>query len=465
MAIPEPIGKQKEVVCLDVTGHHVVLGTAGSGKTTMAVARAKYLVNPMLPGNGRTLIITFNKTLMKYIRSIAGQLSTKIDVENYHHFARGYLNHRGLMSDHSITSTDARCQLIDQAVADVAKRYKEHAFFKRAPKFFHDEIKWLAGQNLASVEKYVEVRRAGRADAQLSKQMRPVMWEIRMRYFELRAEAGRIYDLDDIAVAVSAEFSNDHGLRMYQHVVIDEGQDLSPEMLRSLTKAIPINGSVTFFGDVAQQIYGRGMSFRDAGLKAKKVWEFTQNYRNTRSIARLGLAISKMPYYADETDMVEPVSPTADGPKPTLVKLAETKRECSFIAKLATEQSKTRRVAILLRTHACIRQILPYLPNGASRLREDMNQWNSDAGLFYGTYHSAKGLEFDVVLLPFLKDGVMPSDDDIQTNGEEEAFATDGRLLYVGVTRAKTELILTYTDNQTRLIPPNTELYTVINNA
>jgi len=61
--MPEPIGKQIEVVCLPTTGHHVVLGTAGSGKTTMAVYRARYLSNPALPGNGRTLIITYNKAL------------------------------------------------------------------------------------------------------------------------------------------------------------------------------------------------------------------------------------------------------------------------------------------------------------------------------------------------------------------------------------------------------------------
>jgi len=92
MAIPEPVGEQQEVVCLDASGHRILLGTAGSGKTTMAVARAKHLVNPRLPSHGRVLIITFNKTLLRYTRSIAGQLSRQIDVENYHHFAEDTLH-------------------------------------------------------------------------------------------------------------------------------------------------------------------------------------------------------------------------------------------------------------------------------------------------------------------------------------------------------------------------------------
>jgi superfamily I DNA/RNA helicase len=103
------------------------------------------------------------------------------------------------------------------------------------------------------------------------------MWEIRLEYLRLRGDAGRLYDFDDIAGAVSAAFDSDDFARLYRHVIIDEGQDMSPEMIRSLTKAVPPDGSVTFFGDVAQQIYGRGISWRDAGMRPAKTWEFRHN--------------------------------------------------------------------------------------------------------------------------------------------------------------------------------------------
>jgi len=113
--------------------------------------------------------------------------------------------------------------------------------------------------------------------------------------------------LDDIAYHVHQEYLNDDHPRRYRHIIIDEGQDFSPEMIRSLVCAVPEDGSLTFFGDVAQQIYGQRTSWRDAGLIISKAWEFKENYRNTQQIARLGLEISKMPYFQGIADIVEPV--------------------------------------------------------------------------------------------------------------------------------------------------------------
>ena len=57
------------------------------------------------------------------------------------------------------------------------------------------------------------------------------------------------------------------------------------------------------------------------------------------------------------------------------------------------------------------------------------------------TIHQAKGLEFDVVFVIMLCDGLFPSDRSTETNeGEEE----ERRLFYVSVTRAKNELYLCY---------------------
>lgn len=60
-----PKGKQKEVLALPSTGHTVVLGTAGSGKTTIALLRAYHLAT--LPGNKKVLLVTFNGALVEYI--------------------------------------------------------------------------------------------------------------------------------------------------------------------------------------------------------------------------------------------------------------------------------------------------------------------------------------------------------------------------------------------------------------
>ena len=64
-----------------------------------------------------------------------------------------------------------------------------------------------------------------------------------------------------------------------------------------------------------------------------------------------------------------------------------------------------------------------------------------DERLRLSTIHQAKGLEFDVVFVIMLCDGMFPSERSMETrDGEEE----ERRLLYVAITRARNELYLSY---------------------
>jgi len=229
--------------------------------------------------------------------------------------------------------------------------------------------------------------------------------------------------------------------------------------LRSLAAAVPKTGSLTFFGDMAQQIYGNKMSWRSAGLTVKQVWPFEQNYRNTQQIARLALAIAKTPDFPDEPDLVEPKSPTADGPLPALVECSSEARELNFIAKLAARLGQTGTVAVLFRDREQEDSFTKILSVRATRLHRELKSWPSGFGVFYGTYHAAKGLEFDAVILPQLSAERLPHPPDVEAFGQEDAASRDSRLLYVGVTRAKSNLVLTYTGDLTTLLPVADGLY------
>ena len=89
MSLPIPVGRQLEVLHLPARGHFVVLGTAGSGKTTLAILRAAYLADPSTDHAGRTLLLTFNKALVAYLRHLQPRSAPNITTENYHLFARG----------------------------------------------------------------------------------------------------------------------------------------------------------------------------------------------------------------------------------------------------------------------------------------------------------------------------------------------------------------------------------------
>ena len=463
--LPKPIKRQREVLYLAATGHSAVLGTAGSGKTTLALYRAAYLSEPSMPHAGKTLLLTFNKVLVTYLKYLKPVELKNVQIENYHTFARGYLNKRGKMNGGCICNQDERKIYIEQAVKAVESGYKPSKFFKRSIEFFMDEIQWIFSHGITSSDEYVKVTRVGRIGTVLSRELRPVMYKILEKYTEIRGQNGKIYDWDDIALHVRKEFEDDESDPLYRHIIIDEGQDFSPEMIRSLATAVPEDGSLSFFGDVAQQIYSQRMIWRSAGLKIAQKWLFKENYRNTKQIAQLGLAISKMPFFKDIPDLVEPTSPRADGPLPTLAYCSDETQQVELALEYAKDASKIGRVAILVKNREQEKRFSDELGSSATRLHRNLSTWNDGPGIYHGTYHSAKGLEFDLVILPFLDSIYFPDKNYVALHGEDAAMTYDGRLLYVAVTRAKTDLILLCcSDKLTPLLPVplDSNLYQVI---
>lgn len=458
-SLPKPIKKQREVLYLPSTGHSAVLGTAGSGKTTLALYRAAYLSAEGMPHYGRTLLLTFNQTLVTYLNHLKPTELRNVVIETYHKFARGYLNSRGKMGYNSICDPDLRRSLIRTAITKVTERYEKSKFFDRPLAFFMDEIEWILSHGIETEEQYKAVERVGRVGTNLARKLRGVMFEILNEYLEIRSQSGKTYDWDDIAYYVHQVNLQDDRPRRYRHIIIDEGQDFSPEMIRSLACAIPEDGSLTFFGDVAQQIYGQRTSWRFAGLDVPQVWEFKENYRNTKQIAQLGLAISEMSYFEGIADIVEPTYPRADDPLPTLVECENRDEQIKVAIRVANDSGGTKSVAVLFKNREQERLISAKLPNNATRLHRNMESWIDGPGIYYGTYHSAKGLEFDLVILPFLEEENLPDPDHIVSHGEDDALTHDARLIYVAVTRAKTDLLLLYSDTLTPLLPTESSLY------
>ena len=456
-SLARPVGRQREVLYLPARGHTVVLGTAGSGKTALAILRSLYLSDPSTDHAGRTLLVTFNRCLVTYMEHLVGMMQRPVDVRNYHHFARGYLSSRGRLPWGSICAADERLRFIDSAVREARVAGARGALLERPTKFLDEEFQWIQRQGVTTAEDYTDAARTGRS-TRVMRADRADLFDLYQRYQERRACAGKLYDWDDLASAVRRELGEDENARLYRHVVIDEGQDFSPEMLRSLAAAIPGNGSLTFFGDIAQQIYGHRVSWRNAGLKTSRIWRFQENYRNTKQIARLALALAETPHFPDDPDLLEPTAPAADGPLPVLKQQPNEAVERELVVSRATDLARTGTVAILLRTRDQETGLPGHLRSRATRLHRNL-VWPNRPGLFYGTYHASKGLEFDTVFMPFLSDERWPHPPDVGILGREEAAARDSRLLYVGITRARSTLVLTYTGRPTALLPTSAGLY------
>ena len=385
-SIPRPVGRQREVLYLPARGHTVVLGTAGSGKTTLAILRSLYLADPSTRHGGRTLLVTFNRCLVTYMKHLAGAVQRPVDVRNYHRFARGYLDSRNKLPWGSICTPEERLHFIELAVHDTRAAGVQGSMLQRPAKFLEEEFQWIQRHGVKNERDYIKAERIGRSAARVVRSERAALFDLYTRYLGHRRDAVKLYDWDDLASTVVKELEVDDEDRLYRHVVIDEGQDFSPEMLRSLAAAIPGNGSLTFFGDIAQQIYGHGMSWRNAGLNARQIWLFHENYRNTKQIARLALALAEMPHFPDDPDLVEPTAPAADGPSPVLVQRPSESAERQLVVSRAIDLSRTGTVAILFRTREQEATVRRHLPNKATRLHRDLNVWPNGPGLFYGTY-------------------------------------------------------------------------------
>ena len=460
-----PEGKQNEVMALPAKGHIVVLGTAGSGKTTIALLRARHLAS--LPGNPEVLLVTFNGALVEYMHGISDSLPRNLTIEKYHEFARGYLNCKGKMPcSNGILGPTEKKKCIEEAVEIIKQIHPSESTLLRPCSFFIDEITFIEQFGYVDLLSYSNAERFGRGAANIKRENRHWVYDVYIEYKKLRKKKGYKYDWDDVAFYTYQEFTNDNSERRYKHIIVDEGQDFSPMMIKSLVAAVQEDGSFTFFGDVAQQIYGNRLSWRDSGINSSKIWRFNINYRNPSTIIAFAKDITESEYWQQDSDMVEAVAQIAKGPKPILIKFLNSSNEVEWIASKAVCIAKMSSVVIICRDRLDIDLFFTALKNinfNATEINKDTPGFATSKTIYLSTFHAAKGLEFEYVFIPFLSDDKFPRNDIIaNATSKKMAYANEIKLLYVAVTRSKYGLYMSYNGNLSPLFPKsnNYDCYT-----
>lgn len=457
--IIEPKGKQVEVLGIKGKGHFVVLGTAGSGKTTIALLRAINLAN--MPGDDRVLLVTFNRALVEYMKGIEN-ISGRLTVENYHKFARGYLASRGEMPRYNgIAENDIRESLIEIALEATLRDNPGESTLKRKKSFYFEEIQFIEEFGCDTREKYLEIERTGRSDAFLKKEKRPLIYQVYEKYLELRKNEGYKYDWYDLAMYVSNELDNDPNERRYKHIVIDEGQDFSPAMIKSLVKAIPDDGSFTFFGDVAQQIYGNRLSWKESGINTTAIWRFAINYRNPETVVAFSKELEKNKYWRKSEDMVECEQSNAQGPKPVLIEFSTEEQERKWVVQRAISEGEKASVVVVCRNRSDIDVYLTEFRKygcNAIEITKDTAGFGDRKEVYISTFHSVKGLEFFNVFIPSLSVDKIPDPETVEKADDPlTAYADELKLLYVAATRSKYGLFMSYAGMLTELFPKDTD--------
>jgi UvrD-like helicase family protein/AAA domain-containing protein len=252
--------------------------------------------------------------------------------------------------------------------------------------------------------------------------------------------------------------------RLFDHVLVDEAQDLPLEALQFAVRMLRHGSeSLLVVADAAQTLSGRkGFTWKEAGIVATgRTRVLTRNYRNTRQIldfawSFLSKEISigvELDDPSDSTDVVVPPEASErSGPLPVVQKCPSRDAEVLFIARQASEWLKgdvaPGDVAILYGSRyaggggfnwidkigmALDQARVPwYWPTDPSDPTGKATVGSRRDQVMLSTVHSAKGLEFPRVILCAFLDEHPP-----------DRVAESRRLIYVGMTRAVDHLVLT----------------------
>ncbi len=237
----------------------------------------------------------------------------------------------------------------------------------------------------------------------------------------------------------------------YDAVLIDEGHDFRPEWFKLIVQMVnPESNSLLVLYDDAQSIYGGAkrpkFTFASVGIKASgRTTILKLNYRNTQEILRVARAfadelLAPKESVEDEAPTVQPVAAGRQGPKPLLLELPTLQDEASRIAEILLDENRTgtpwKDMAVVYRHLETVepligmmeRRGIPFeVPQKSKRFKP-----GSDTVKLV-TMHSSKGLEFPLVCIPATG---MP-------HKNEESPEDEARLLYVAMTRATRQLVMT----------------------
>jgi len=271
---------------------------------------------------------------------------------------------------------------------------------------------------------------------------------------DLPGDSEQIYDRQ-VAAVINGSETGRVPRAQYAAILIDEGHDFEPEWFKLLVQMLdPETDSLLLVYDDVQGIYKRKRpkTWASVGINVpgRRSTILKMNYRNTAEA--LDVAFRFVSDYIDEgrktedIPIVRPESGLRHGTVPTLMHFPSLGEELKYIAAWFQRNFELgvpyRSMAVLCRFGNQIQQFSEALRNqGVPAMIVNANGTSSrmlaDDAVQVLTMHSSKGLEFHCVAIPDL--GCMP----YQKVPESE----EGRVLYVAMTRATHELLLTHHTN------------------
>jgi superfamily I DNA/RNA helicase/mRNA-degrading endonuclease RelE of RelBE toxin-antitoxin system len=441
---------QRQLVEKDFKGPAKVAGSAGTGKTIVALHRAVHLAraNP----DSRVLLTTFSDMLANALRTrlrllIGSQPRLGEQIEVLSMKAVGLRLYELNLGKPKLISVDRLRRMMQEASDAIT----DHKFTLR---FLMSEWEQVVDAwQLSSWEDYRDVTRLGRK-TRLKEPQRLLLWSIfdavRTRLFDdgSMTEAGMFERLAAHYASGTAS--------PFDFAVVDEAQDVSITQLRFLAALGGKRTNGLFFaGDTGQRIFQQPFSWKGLGVDLRgRSTTLKVNYRTSHQI-RMQADRLLDTEVADVDGNIEDRTGTVslfDGPVPQVLnantEALEQEEVAKWLRKRISDGLRPDEIVIFVRSAAELpRAELAATVAGLSFRVLDTHAETTGGSLSLSTMHLAKGLEFRAVAVMACDDEVIPLQERIETATDaselEDVYNTERQLLYVACTRARDCLLLT----------------------
>lgn len=441
---------QRHLVERSYNGPARVAGSAGTGKTVVALHRAVFLARQH--PSGRILLATFSRALanalrIKLRRLIGNEPSVHDRIQISSMQELGSDLYTAAFGAPELASPDVvRSLLLERAAATPGQPFSEQ--------FLREE--WtdvVDAWQLQTWEQYRDVPRLGRR-TRLGERQRAVLWSI---FEQVRSQLDQrtLITWPTLYGRVVGYLATS-GARPFAVSVIDEAQDLSVPELRLLAALGSERPNALFFaGDLGQRIFQAPFSWKHVGVDVRgRSHTLTINYRTSHQIRQhadrlLPAAVADVDGNVEERRGTVSVF---NGPPPTISVCDDTASEVQRVSQWISQRRAdgiladeigifVRSEAELPRARAAVQQA------GADAAELDDTVAPATGCIAISTMHLAKGLEFRAVAVMACDDEVIPLQRRIETVTDEseleEVYTTERHLLYVACTRARDHLLVT----------------------
>ena len=432
-----------------------VLGGAGTGKTVVAIHRAKWLAENVASNNKKVLFTTFTRNLAtdieENLKSICSpEQMEKIEVINLDRWVSQFLRKRDY--EYNLFSQDItqlRETAIDIAPSDLS-----------LPESFYWEEweKVIQPQSIETLDQYKRASRIGRGTS-LKRADRIKIWRVFEEYRSLLNQ-NKIKEVDDAYRDATALLKHETTQLPYAAVVVDESQDMSTQAFNLLRQIIPEGANDLFVvGDGHQRIYGRNkVVLSHCGINiVGRSRKLRINYRTTEEIRKSAVALLAGFPVDDldgDLDDNEGYKSLTHGDLPQIENFLNAEQQAEFLVEYLT---KTKQKGEILLGDICIvaritrelETIEEALKNQGIlfyRVQGNASEKSDDLHVRTATMHRVKGLEFASMIIVSVNEGIVPLAYAVEGKGdkveERQADLEERALLYVAMTRATRQVLL-----------------------